>query len=237
MLFEWTEKKIELYVRASRQTGFHKRLAEYVIPYLKKEDEISDIGCGPGLIDIELSRYVKSIRAVDIEPLVIDYLSKSIIEANIDNVFPHLADAEKLETNIGDVVLFCYFNSVSENMCRLIDDAKRLAIIIMHGDNTAKKPSKISANIRKPYATEMENMLTERGYSFTKTALALDFSQPLKTTAEAVEFLNMYCTETDPMLRKTKLDEGILNLRERNDSEYSFIVPSTKDVAIFIVTK
>ena len=237
MRFEWNERKIDLYVRASRKTEFHKKLAEQILPYFSKEDEITDIGCGPGVIDFELSPFVKSIRAIDIEPIIINYLSNEIISRNASNITTSIGDLEKIEENVGDVVLFCYFSSISEHMNRIINAAGRLAIIIMHGDETVNKSSKISASFRRTYSSEMENFLIENGHTYLKKDMVLDFSQPLESEEEAKEFLEIYCTEEDLIKRRVKLDEGNNNIKQSDDPQYPYIIPCMKNVAIFIIKK
>ena len=237
MLFEWTESKIDLYVRASKETGFHRKLAEQIIPYFDKNDEVADIGCGPGLIDFDISPHVKKINAIDIDPKIIGFLKEEVERNNIDNIAPSIGDAETIDGVPCDVVLFCYFNSIGEHMHKLIGAARRLAIIIMHGAGTAGKPSKISANVRKTNALDMEEILSSHGYSYTKKELKLDFSQPLKTTEEARKFLEMYCTEEVPEERKNKIEEGLKNLKHSNHVFYPYSITNMKDATIFIVTK
>ena len=78
MLFEWTEEKIEWYVRASRASGFHRALAGRILPFLKRADHVVDLGCGAGLIDLELAPHVEKITGIDINPLVLGRFDREI---------------------------------------------------------------------------------------------------------------------------------------------------------------
>ena len=236
MLFEWSKEKIELYERASKETGFHKKLAEIVIPFLNAEDEMTDIGCGPGLIDFELSPYVKTINAIDINEIIIDYLTSKINNSSPCNISASIGDAEKMDGNIGDVALFCYYTSLNEHMYRIIDSARRLAIIIMHGKDAANKPSKIGI-VRKTYTSEMEENLVKHGYNYIKKNVRVDFSQPIKTKEEALYFLEMYCSEKDSEKRKNIIDEGLKTLRKSDSSDYPYSLYKIKDVTVFIIKK
>ena len=237
MRFEWDNEKIELYVRASKETGFHKKIAEQISSVLNKHDELTDVGCGPGIIDFELSQHVKSINAIDIEPEVIEYLQSEIKENKITNIFPVIADAALLDKSLGDVVLTCFFSGNEEAVVALIDASSRLSIIVTHGEGSKTKPSKISGNKRKTSASDIERTLLDGDYDYKRKDLTLDFGQPLKTEEEALEFLEMYCTEDDPVLRKCKIEEGFSNLKPSCNPVYPYAIPNIKEVAIFIITK
>ena len=237
MRFEWDEKKIEYYMRASMRTGFHKNIAEKIVPFLKEEDEIVDIGCGPGVIDFELSPYVKSIKAIDIEPEIIEYLKKLVERSKIDNIFPVLGDASEIEGELGDVTLMCFFSGEIDSQKKIIDAAKRLAIIITHGEGNSKNTSKISGNTRKRSAEDTVKELDAFGCNYDRINLQLDFGQPLKSLEEAKEFLEMYSTEDDPEIKKSKIEESLKNLTHSNHVFYPYSIPNMKDVSIFIVSK
>lgn len=237
MRFEWDEKKIEYYMRASMRTGFHKNLAEEIAPFLNEDDEVVDIGCGPGVIDFELSPFVKSIKAIDIEPEVIEYLKKLVERSKIDNIFPTLGDAFDIESGLGDVALMCFFSGDDAFQKRIIDVAKRLAIIITHGEGAVKNTSKISGGKRKKCAEDFVKELDALGYKYDRINLQLDFGQPLKSLEEAKEFLEMYCKEEDPEERKAKIEEGMGSLVSSNHVFYPYSIPNMKDVAIFIIKK
>ena len=237
MRFEWDDKKIELYVRASKETGFHKKLAEQILPFLNKDDELTDVGCGPGTIDFELSPYVRRINAVDIEPEIINYLRKEVKESELTNIFASIGDASFMSESLGDVVLTCFFSGIEDALPNLVGASKRLAIIITHGEGAKYKPSKISGNKRKTSASDIEKSLFEAGYNYTRKDLVLDFGQPLKSKEEAKAFIEMYCTEEDPNQRKAKIEEGLSNLKQSENNTYPYSIPTMKEVSIFIITK
>lgn len=58
----------------------------HVKNYLKTTDEVLDIGCNCGFLDLQLSEYVKSIKGIDIEPLFIEIANKTKKYVGISNV-------------------------------------------------------------------------------------------------------------------------------------------------------
>jgi SAM-dependent methyltransferase len=235
MLFEWTDEKVELYVRASGYTGFHRKLAEYVTPLLKAEDEVLDIGCGPGLLTPWIAPLVKTITAIDVDEKVLGYLAgkaAAVGAGNITTVTSDIADVRDLNC---DVAMMCYFSCPEDVMTRIIRAAKRYTVIITHGIGASEKPSKISRMIRRPYAAGIEGFLSKGGFGYERIDEKLDFSQPLKSEEEAYLFLDTYCKEDAREMRDKKISEQMAQMQSTGDEAYPLVFPCTKDVCIFII--
>ena len=58
----------------------------HVKRYLKTTDEVLDIGCNCGFLDIQLNEYVKSIKGIDVESLFIEIANRTKEYVGVSNV-------------------------------------------------------------------------------------------------------------------------------------------------------
>lgn len=86
---------------------------EEIIAYLQIQqgDIIADIGCGPGYFSIPLAKKTKgTVFAVDVEPLMFDYLKEKADQAGVDNISYVHSHAESLALPDAKVdKVFCAF--------------------------------------------------------------------------------------------------------------------------------
>ena len=81
----WYQGSPELGIKGARKNA--ERIARYnVDKYLDKESEILDIGCNCGFFDIELARWVKHVKGIDIERKYIELANKVRSFRNVENV-------------------------------------------------------------------------------------------------------------------------------------------------------
>lgn len=67
--------------------NIQERLDIYQVKkYIKLSDSILDIGCNCGFFDLQLGRYAKTVRGIDIEPMFIDIANETKYHIGIDNV-------------------------------------------------------------------------------------------------------------------------------------------------------
>ena len=65
MGYMWTRQSIKWFMDASDYTGYHKNLADKIIPFLDEDHTLCDVGCGLGCLDIFLASEVARITAID----------------------------------------------------------------------------------------------------------------------------------------------------------------------------
>lgn len=92
MNFNWNSDTIRWYQEADKYTGFFKNVAGLIAPRLEDCSTLCDIGCGLGIVDLELSKYIKRIACIDINKAAITALKKSIEDSKITNIEPRLMD-------------------------------------------------------------------------------------------------------------------------------------------------
>lgn len=61
MNFDWNPRTIQWYEDANSYSGFFKKVAQRIAPKLQGYFTLCDIGCGLGLLDLELSRHLPTI--------------------------------------------------------------------------------------------------------------------------------------------------------------------------------
>jgi SAM-dependent methyltransferase len=233
MLFEWTDEKIEWYARASGATGYHRRLAELIAPCLLPRDDVIDIGCGLGLIDMEIASGVKSITAVDIDALPVAHMKRALALRGIGNVFPQVRDASEIGAGKWDVVLMCFFGTpgnIGATLNMLASSCRRI-ILIMHGEDAGFAGGKAG----RVFCGDMERFLAGKGLVCDKRVLDIEFGQPLLSVDEARRFLACYGREPDGAAAQNRIEAQLEKLLRTGDAEYPYFLPRMKSTAILTV--
>ena len=243
MQFLWDDEKIEWYIRASNASGFHKRLAERVIPVLKKTDHVVDFGCGPGIIDLEIASHVGSITAIDINEIVLHRFRSEIEKRGFSNIFTVLGDIEKNRDTIlsvsFDVAIFCFFGGPGYSFDEALNRASRLVILITHGVDVSKKSSKIVSGMHRTFADEVDAYLASNRVQYLKISECIDFYQPFLSLGEAERFFNSYAKEGEASSkeRRTQVERQLELVEKTDDPAYPWRFPNLKDTAIYIIEK
>ena len=120
---------------------------------------VADLGCGSGVFSIPLSKKVKKVYGIDIEPKMIQALDEKILKKNIINIKTLLSNGTKipLETASLDLLItvntlheFKNRNKVFKEIYRVLNPTGKLAVV----DFKKKKegfgpPSKIRISSRQ----------------------------------------------------------------------------------------
>jgi SAM-dependent methyltransferase len=238
LLSDWTPEKLEWYVRASRYTGFHRSIAERIVPFLKPDDKVVDFGCGPGLLAVELAGAAAHIHAIDINPAPIAFLKTEADRIGVSNISAAVTDAKDFRGEF-DVGLFCYFEG--ENlMPEMLGSAGRLTALVMHGDRKRPVQTIASAQLapHRAFASEMREILDEAGFVYTLTEEAHNFGQPLRSREEAEAFFAAYTASGGTISCfsvRDEIERKIAALKKTKDADYPYLYPHTRDAAVFII--
>ncbi len=228
MDYFWTEERVNWYLTASSQSSFHRRLAEYLRPYLRPEDRVADLGCGLGRLDLELAPFVAHITCVDRDPGVLGLLEWEAEARGLDNLSLLCRDPEELEDQF-DTVVMCFFGTSLSLMLRCAALARRRLIRIM---NAAPTPAHMSAEARQETPDEVANVLERAGLPFRLLRLRLDFGQPLRSREEGLHFLLDYHPDFLPAQCQRILDR---DARPTGDPRFPLYLPKEKELGIFVV--
>jgi len=228
MVFEWNEETIRWYWEANEYTKFYSNIAKIVAPMLEGYRTFCDMGCGLGLINLELSDYVESIDCVDVSGEALSFIQTISQSRGIGNIKTHKADCHAFEGR-WDVIHICFFSS--GNIEPFLPRCKKLIIIVGGDGSESFYPEKYRKK-RKNTISKEAAYLDSLGVEYRLTEVCLEFGQPLKTMEEARRFVRTYAAE----ITDGELEEFLAsNLRIINHEAFSFYLPRMKKIGIFEV--
>ena len=231
-MFFWTEDSIRWYKEASLYTGYHKKLAEELKEFLAPQVTLCDLGCGTGLLSMELSDMVWKILAVDRDSAAIDFVRWQTGKRNIRDLTALEADYKELPDGCCDVALACSFGTLRSNLYDFIKIPTQRLIFINR--NKGKSKEGFEGVIREPdSASQDEGYLIANKVPYYKKAFTLDFGQPLRDEEDAQKFFAHY---------KLTPQEGTLaELLEKHQlkepGEYRYYIPNEKEIVVFVIDK
>ena len=227
MNFNWNANKIKWYEDANEYTGFFKNIADVIKPKLEGYTTFCDIGCGLGLIDIELSNSIKNITCVDINENAIRFLKNKINDNKITNIETHHMDYKKIKKN-WDVIYISFFGSRSIE--EFLPYCKQLfAVVNKNGSDPFFKKYR---TFNKSTCNEVEQKLKDKGIEYSLTEVTFEFGQPLVSSEDAKNYIRS-CA---PSISEEDLDNYLnRRLRKINFSQYPYYISKKKPIGIFQV--
>lgn len=226
MNFDWNPNAIRWYQEANEYTGFFKNVAKVIEPKLEGHSTLCDIGCGLGLVDLELSKSIDNITCIDINKKAIEALKKSVEIAGVTNIEPQLMNCDDMEKNY-DVILISFFGS--RNLERFLPYCKKIVAIVGGKSQTELFPEKYRT-FHKNQSSNVEQMLIEKGLKFTATECLFEFGQPLLSIEDARSFVRSL---SDDILEKDLEFFIAERLVETQEERYPYFIPRMKSVTIF----
>lgn len=234
-MIDWAEKTITYFKDASEYTGFHKELAAKIKPYLKPEWTLCDLGCGLGLLDIQLSDSVAEITAIDQNEKAIKDYNKRINELGIKNITAKVGDVNEISDERWDVLLLSFFGNRDE-LGRLLTLARHKAVIISFGNDDVKKDRQNYEHKYKSTTESKEAYLDANGYSYIKIENTMEFGQPIKSIEDAHSYFDAYLLEEDANKRKSIIEKNMEGVVPAYDDEkFPYYFSKKKDIGILIV--
>ncbi|MEA4902959.1 class I SAM-dependent methyltransferase [Desulfitobacterium sp.] len=226
MNFDWNSNTIEWYQAANEYSGFFKNIANLIAPKLEGYSTFCDIGCGLGLIDLELSKSINNITCIDINENAIEALKKSIVDKNISNIKPCLMDCQDIKEN-WDVIYTSFFGGLElENF---IPHCKKLISVVNKRNLAELYPDKYR-RFQKRTTEEVAQELTQKGITYSFREASFEFGQPLLSRQDARDFVKTQA----PGITTEDLEAFLsLHLRETGELKYPFLIPRTKSMGIF----
>lgn len=194
----WSEEAVKWYYDAANYTGYFRHLADRLEHYLKPEDRILDLGCGPGFLVDELNRRGYHARGVDCCQWAMSHWQHRC--AAESRPFPgHQIDlfAQVPETLACDVVIATHFGRTVKDFAYMLNIPAERYIFV--------KNLKISQSLRGRHRStgfDLQYFLEEAGIPYRWETVKLDFSQPMGDLESVERFKKFYG------LSKVRLTEG-----------------------------
>jgi hypothetical protein len=225
MTFRWNKDTIRWYKSANAFTSFYKNIADS-ITNIEKTETLCDLGCGLGLIDLEMAPRLKKIDCFDICVPVLDSLNADIAERGIRNIDTHLQDCNTVSGH-WNIALMCYFGT--NELDRYLKLCKRLIAVVGRPSRDGLFPSKYRKD-KNNTVEHTRRYLDERRISYMLTEREFEFGQPLKTLEDAREFVAAHAPEATD----AEIDEFLNDrLIKTQDETYRYYLPRKKPVGIF----
>lgn len=226
MLSNWSPDIIRWYREASDYTGFFKNVAELITPKLEGYFTFCDIGCGLGLIDLELYNNIGSITCIDINEAVIEELKNSIDERKVNNIEPRVMNSYGINES-WDIIYIGFYGSSS--LERFLPHCKKLIAVVCGDSNTELYPQKYKV-FQKNNVDKAKEYLAAKRIPYSVEEVSFEFGQPLRSTEDAKSFVMSHC----PKISQEDLTDFLLHrLVITSETRYPLFMPHTKTIGIF----
>jgi len=218
---------------AAEYCGFNQILASKITPYLPDGTCVCDAGCGLGYLSLALSKYCRSVTAVDIEPLALSVLSENVERRGIENIDVTEGDIAAFSSEIPfDAMIFSFFGGTREALLRGKKRCRGKVILIRkdwenHRFTIAKKSLKVTT--LSGAASELEYF----GIPYVRDIFSLQMGQPFRSLADAVDFFRIYSKDANP--GKISESDIIGRLERISSGEFKYFMPSFESVGMLIV--
>ena len=232
MAFTWSERRINWYLDASGQCDFHQRLAREILPFLRAEDRVCDMGCGLGRLDLELAPHVAEITCVDTDAAVLERLAADAAARGIRNLRVRQCDAGQLQGQF-DVVVMAFFGTPPSLMFSCLARTRRKLIRVM---SISRGPAAASVSqaggLQRETAEDVSRVLETAGYPFALRRCTLSFGQPLASVEDAAAFVRVSAPESTGQTVRSFLRNHLVPGRS---SQFPWELPKEKELGIFVV--
>lgn len=191
---KWTAKTMDWYLRAAAFSQYPRLILGKILPQLKLQDSILDLGCGPGAYALALAPRVAKVFALDRDPEALACLAQQAKALGLDNIIPLKGVWPQTQVTRKIDAVICALGSgeimtSAEGLRAILALGARQVFFVAPGSYLP--PFGWEHHKNKPGASAETTMavLTELEIPFSSEEFTLDFGQPVADLAEAGEFL------------------------------------------------
>lgn len=232
MKLVWNEQTVRWCRSASAYTGYYEKLAELLLRHIPCRDTLCDIGCGAGLIDLELSPHIGQITCVDISAEAVNAVEESVRQRGIGNVSAVCADALDLQGQ-WETVIALFFGGYDLVKKYLPLTKDRLILAVHEESRGSFGPAGRKAHKCSDVKT-VQAFLKSQGICYHLERGALEYGQPFVDRAEAETFVKAYST---PMPQE-ELDAYLeAHLVHTGREDFPLYLPKLKRFGLFILRR
>ena len=229
MRFAWNEQTIRWFLDASIYTGFHKALAQIIMPHLSPGGTLCDLGCGLGRLDIELAPFMAKITAVDTNENATEFLRHEAMTSGLSNLSIIHGVASSL-TETFDFVLLSFFGK--SDLFEMMKLCKQRLIRIVSAENkSGLYPQKYRCKVKDTVPIVQEE-LDAMGISYKLELHSIEFGQPLRSWQDAKQYVIQNAPVASDDEVSGFLDENIVRT---DDGDFPLYLPNQKELGIFVL--
>ncbi len=232
MRIVWNEQSTQWFRDASRYTGYNRELKKLLLERIPHRGSLCDIGCGAGLIDLELAPCFDSITCVDISPAALSSLEADIREQGISNITVLCADGETLMGQ-WDTVLALFHGG--RNACEKYFRLMRKQLILVTHSSLRGSFGPEANQIRRCFDVDSTRQwLDEAGVRYHLTEHSLEYGQPFHNRQDARAFLKAYTAKMTETELERHMDTVLV---PTGDREFPYYLPKKKEFGMFLIRR
>lgn len=232
MRIVWNEQSVSWFRSASEYTGYNKKLAALLLEHIPSRKTLCDLGCGAGLIDLELAPHFERITCVDISREAVESVEKIVRERGIGNISTICSDAGQLDNQWDTVIAL--FHGGSEAVSKYLRLATDRLILAAHGEKKGGFGPEGHKNVKCFDVNGVKEHFDAQGVKYTLIELTLEYGQPFTDLSDAAAFVRAY---SSPM-SEAEMDAYLAERLEKTDSEeYPYYLPNQKKLGLFVIRR
>lgn len=233
-MFQWTQETISWMLNASCYNHYHRNLALYLLKFLDKEESVCDMGCGIGLLSMELARRCRHVTALDWDSLALSVLKdRPLPNLNIvcENAMEHVPEQPY------DTVICCLFGTGQQLLEQWERDIGRKMIVIK-SEETQRGFSLAQKKRRKESIYDVYQTFQAAGAAGYVEQVELEYGQPFRSLMDAIRFFIYYNCLTEQTGDKDRFLESVKKaLHVTGDPVYPYYYPRKKRLGVMVVEK
>ena len=230
MMQLWEKDMVRFMRDASEYGSYNQELVKRLSPYLNKEMNICDAGCGLGYLSLALAPYVGTVTGVERHPDAAAVLVENSRALGLDNVISRCGPIETtLPETPYDAMVFCFFGGIDEILTISKQQCRGRVFIITRNYTTHR--FSVGEHRTGSYGRRTSHAkLEDLGIPFEETTLSLEFGQPFRSFEDARRFYETYSKDAD----KTVITDEFLQdkLVKLGEGKFSYYMPHSRELAI-----
>jgi SAM-dependent methyltransferase len=231
MRIVYDDESVRWFREASDFTGYGRGMAELLLARMPARGSVCDMGCGAGLVDMELALHVGRITCVDIDPRAAASVAELARARGLANVEAVCADATTLAGEWDTVVaLFHGGSAFVPGYLAKARDRLILATSAGHGGFSAAGRGRPTGYGPDAVAAHLE----ELGLAYAAERHSLEYGQPFRTYADAVRFVRTW----SPEATDAELDAYLGGaLQQTGREDFPLYLPKRREFVLFVIPR
>ena len=232
MFFTWNETTRRYLAEASENTGYDRALAAHLLPLLQGTS-LCDLGCGLGLVDLELAPTRTEVFCADLSAYAVESLRTAAAERGIGNLTARCADARTLP-GTWDTVMALFSCEHNDDLPAFFRRARQRFLMVTRSDAEGNT-GPLGYRVRKENdRVSAERYLRAHGFRFSVEEDALEYGQPHRSLADALEYTRTFSHAAPPELLEAHVRRTVM---ETGRADFPYYTPKTRHFAIFILDR
>jgi len=228
----WNEQSLRWLLAAGEYTDYNQRMAEILLSYMPERGTVCDIGCGAGLVDLELAKAAGQMTCVDISPVAVEFVKTEAKQRGISNLTAICMDGRALDGSWDTVVTL--FHGGGKAYLDYQKFARHTLLMVTHG----MLSERFGPENRRPkrcHGTELTKQeLDVLGVDYELVELELEHGQPFVDRMDAKQFVQTYSMSMEDDELMSYLEEQLV---ATGSEEYPYYLPKKKKIGLFIIRK